>query len=934
MAKKSPILYSVQKTFMWFAIISIILTGTLVVIVLMDHSREWKSYQKKFNALKLESLNTDLKTADKGLETKKIESVKEQIASAQKELAARQKEVLAVQKSLDQDSARYAKLKAEYQTEKQFTDSYRYYLEEYRKHKDPKAAGMEKKLAGSSAKTNTLKLKNEELEKSIDEKTARLSSFSDKVKQLEKELAQFLSNRSLIQKRIDKIKPSVVKDVLNAPMVDFLAPSLQVQQIVLEDIQDDYHFAKVQKVDRCTTCHLGIDQKGFENAPQPFRTHPNLDLYLSAGSSHPIEKFGCTTCHGGSGQAVSFNDTAHTPKDAKQREEWEKVHDWREMEKWEQKMLPLQYTQASCAKCHNSVVEVPKADKLNQGRKLASELGCVNCHKVNDVENHWRVGPDLRHINSKVSEEWMSKWLDNPKDFRPSTKMPRVFHLSNTHGPEDRAKNEAVIQSIVAYLTKNSEPSQLTKAPDAGDVARGEKLVKDLGCLGCHVGAGVANAGNYGPELSGLGSKVSADWLFTWLKNPKHLSADTRMPNLRLSDEEASDITRYLLSLKNPEFESKTVQSAKMSVVDELILESMQGTLRRSEAEAELKKMSGEDKMQYLGKKSIGHQGCYSCHSIKGFDSTPSIGADLSDEGRKDIHKFDFGFTHIEHTRHDWIVQKLKNPRIFDDGKLKNYYEKLRMPQFTLTDQEVEALTTFVLSQTEEQMPLAAQRTLSSDDVKTEEGRLLVQKLNCTGCHAMDGKLGTLREITEDKGAAPPNISGEGAKAQEKWLYHFLSAPTPIRPWLSYRMPTFDLSDNELTTLVHYFNNLSHQELSVTGTVIPETTPEKLATGKLLFESLQCIKCHQITQEAAALGTSFLAPDLTLTKQRLKPDWVHQWVKDPQVLEEGTMMPTFFSDGQSPLPDILGGDAEKQIEAIHDYLYRYETSASESSSKS
>lgn len=919
---------------MWFAIVSVVLTGTLAAIVLMDHTREWKGYQKKFNALKLESLKADLKTADKGLDAKKIEAVRAQITAAEKDLASQQKEMTSVQKSLDEDTSRYAKIKAEYQTEKQFTDSYRYYLEEYRKHSDPKATAMEKKLSVSAAKTESLKLKNEELEKSMDEKTSRVASFSSKVTQLEKELAQLLSERSLVEKRIDKIKPSLVKDVLNAPMVDFLAPSLQVQQIVLEDIQDDYHFAKVQRVDRCTSCHLGIDQKGFENAPQPFRTHPNFDLYLSANSAHPIEKFGCTTCHGGSGQAVSFNDTAHTPRNEKQKAEWEKNHHWREMEKWEQKMLPLQYTQASCTKCHNAVVEVPKADKLNQGRKLASELGCVGCHKVNDVENHWNVGPDLKNIATKVNEEWMSKWLDNPKDFRPSTKMPRVFHLSNTNGPEDRAKNEAVIQSIVAYLTKNSESSELTKAPASGDATRGEKLVKDLGCLGCHTGAGVSNAGNYGPELSGLGSKVSADWLFTWLKNPKHLSAETRMPDLRLSDEEASDITSYLLTLKNPEFEAKSVQAAKMTVVDDLILESMQGTLRRSEAEAELKKMSGDDKMQYLGKKSIAHQGCYSCHSIKGFEGTPPIGADLSDEGRKDIHKFDFGFTHIEHTRHDWIVQKLKNPRIFDDGKMKSYYEKLKMPLFDLTDQEIEALTTFVLSQTEEQMPLAVQRTLSSDDIKTEEGRLLVQKLNCTGCHAMDGKLGTLREITEDKGAAPPDISGEGAKVQEKWLYEFLHAPTPIRPWLSYRMPTFDLTDKELSTLVHYFNNLSHQELSVTGTVIPETTPEKLAAGKVLFDALQCMKCHQISQDTAAMGTSFLAPDLTLTKKRLKPDWVHQWVKDPQVLEEGTMMPTFFSDGQSPLPDILGGDAEKQIEAIHDYLYLYETSAPEKASKS
>ncbi len=74
------------------------------------------------------------------------------------------------------------------------------------------------------------------------------------------------------------------------------------------------------------------------------------------------------------------------------------------------------------------------------------------------------------------------------------------------------------------------------------------------------------------------------------------------------------------------------------------------------------------------------------------------------------------------------------------------------------------------------------------------------------------------------------------------------------------------------------------------------------------------------------MGTSFLAPDLGLTKKRLKYHWVEQWLTDPQALQSGTMMPTFFSEGQSPIPDVLNGDAKTQIEAIRDYLYVYETS--------
>ncbi|GIT40959.1 MAG: hypothetical protein Ct9H300mP9_8090 [Candidatus Neomarinimicrobiota bacterium] len=43
-----------------------------------------------------------------------------------------------------------------------------------------------------------------------------------------------------------------------------------------------------------------------------------------------------------------------------------------------------------------------------------------------------------------------------------------------------------------------------------------------------------------------MGSKVSAEWLFNWLKQPHDYMASTRMPNLRLSDQEAKDLTAYL----------------------------------------------------------------------------------------------------------------------------------------------------------------------------------------------------------------------------------------------------------------------------------------------------------------------------------------------------------------------------------------------------
>ncbi|HTL70540.1 MAG TPA: c-type cytochrome [Candidatus Eisenbacteria bacterium] len=925
MAKPSPSLYSIAKTFMWFAIVSLVLTGSLVAIVMTDYTRDWKGWQKKFAKLKYETAKKDLKEAEGRVDKNALAAAQKQVDEAAKTLAGHQADREKLKKEIEALDQKALRKRQAFQKLKQYEDSYKYFYEENRQEKKDRAAEKyRQRLARLSPQVVQAKIDQEEAEKARDDKQAELDGLLAAEKTARKSLDKVLEEKKRVEARLEKVKPSLAKDVLNAPMLDFVAPTLQVKQIVLSNLYDDYHFAKTQKVDRCVTCHLGIDQKGYEDAPQPFRTHPNLELYLGSASPHPMEKIGCTVCHSGSGHSVSFVDSAHTPSDEKQAAEWKKKYGWHELEKWDAKMLPLQHTQAACAKCHRDTVLVPGADKLNKGRKLAEQSGCFNCHKVSGFENRWKVGPDLEHAGSKLNKEWMSRWIRDPRSFRDSTRMPRIFHLSNTSSPEDAARNDAAIQAITAYLLKNSDPVELSKPPVAGDAARGEDLVKKVGCTGCHTVAGV-DANHFGPELSGLGSKVTPEWLYTWLKNPKHFSPNTRMPSLRLSDQEASDIASYLLTLKNEKFEAAPSPAADPKVVDEMILTNMQGTMRRSEAVAELGKMSAEDRLLYLGKRSILHQGCFGCHTIKGFEDAKPIGAELTNEGVKDVHLFDFGFQHdLEHSRQAWIAQKLKEPRIFDAGREKVYYEKLRMPQFNFTGEEVEALTTFVLSLTQEEMPLEMQKRLDLDERNMEKGRLLVSKLNCNGCHTLDGTPGVLREIAEDPGAAPPVLEGEGSKVQERWLHDFLQSPATIRPWLKYRMPTFGFQEEELDTFVRYFTAKAHEEIAYRGLVLPPTTPEKLAAGQDLMGKLQCVKCHQVNSASAAMGASFLAPDLVLAKKRLKPEWVHKWITDPQTLEPGTMMPTFFADGETPLPDILGGKTDDQITAIRDYLYTYE----------
>lgn len=104
-------------------------------------------------------------------------------------------------------------------------------------------------------------------------------------------------------------------------------------------------------------------------------------------------------------------------------------------------------------------------------------------------------------------------------------------------------------------------------------------------------------------------------------------------------------------------------------------------------------------------------------------------------------------------------------------------------------------------------------------------------------------------------------------------------------------------------------------------------TPEFKASakfGKQMFDAYQCAKCHA-TREGQPLTDDIVAPNLILSKERLRPEWILQWMIDPQALQEGTKMPNFFSfnedDDYNPIYDDEDAHVQyKIIVAIRDYL--------------
>ncbi|MEN8190938.1 MAG: cytochrome c, partial [Thermodesulfobacteriota bacterium] len=217
--------------------------------------------------------------------------------------------------------------------------------------------------------------------------------------------------------------------------------------------------------DRCMSCHLGSELDRFKDAELPFKAHPGNHL---DPSRHSVDAFGCVVCHEGQGVGLTVEE-AHGHNH----------HNW---------MTPLlagHRAESSCEGCHPMRSEVAKdavmedAPAYSRGRTIYLENNCLGCHVAKGFRREEGIGPVLTTIGTKTDSSWSMDWIKKPKGY-----------LANTLMPDFELDNEA-ISAMTAYLFSLSKPLSADSTaraeldnPEA--VKRGEMLLTDLGCLGCH----------------------------------------------------------------------------------------------------------------------------------------------------------------------------------------------------------------------------------------------------------------------------------------------------------------------------------------------------------------------------------------------------------------------------------------------------------------
>ena len=454
----------------------------------------------------------------------------------------------------------------------------------------------------------------------------------------------------------------------------------------------------------------------------------------------------------------------------------------------------------------------PDAKLIEQGKALWAQSRCNLCHITggrggNNVKVY---APDLSKVGSKVNKEWMFKWIKNPNDYFPGTKMPR-FRFTDEE-----------INALVAYITteyqdedaeyKYVQPVEIK----AASIAKGKELIQKYGCYGCHKLQGMEDMVQVAPslrkqgvsflrnnemrekigmELSSIGSKPvdmldfgklkksipndRLSYIKQKLRDPRGYRLGLRMPNFRLAESEINELASVLYGFTDA------------SVPTRFLVPSRQ----------ELDRMAGVPSYKFTGDfaKVIADVKCTNCHSIRGIGA--DYAPDISIAGSK--------------LQEGWIRNFLANPDVIrpllqqmpkfglSSGKPQ---AKVTMPRFNLGQQKVEDTNK---TDVDVVINFFQQELLSSDIPKVipaitavslpdqiVKGKQLYDLKGCKACH----------QIGTEGGALGPNLTNVGNRLTPGFIFKHLENARKFKADIV--EPNYGFTEPERIYLTNYLMTL------------------------------------------------------------------------------------------------------------------------------
>ncbi len=637
----------------------------------------------------------------------------------------------------------------------------------------------------------------------IDAAKEKAEAADEEVEERPFESAEARNNRYLLETYGLKLADQGLFHA-NEVMVEFALPLTRSAKARIErgDVIEYIGDVKIDDRRRAITYLLEsvewgdpIQLRVRRGVPQPYTSHPRLDLIGGSTSPHSFATFGCTVCHDGQGSATSFKWSSHTPNSLLEMDDWRTEHGWFNNHHWPYPMLPNRFSESNCLKCHHQVTELspsekfedPPAPKLVDGFNLIKTFGCFGCHEINGYNGpDQRIGPDLRlepnftaaaqqlYINPKLPDEAQEQLASTiftadalsqqADDGAVQDFSKRLQKLSGhvVQAPWDQETRQLLIQLLNddrdrPKQTEDPAPSYLQSSLHSLTMALAQpdtpgKLRK------------------VGPSLRHVGNKVDLEFLYSWVKEPKQFRPKTRMPQFFGLHEHLSE--------GSPGREhAERLEPIEIRAISQYLLDSTQPFAYLQKPE-----QVTEDPNPERGAGLFQTRGCMACHTHSKFPrGVADRGPNLSNVGDK--------ISTPEGER--WLYTWLREPNHYDprtimpntfldpiedkDGKVsdpaadiaaflldsKSGWKPLPMPELDVDALDELALMylqgAFAKRQSEQYLESGIPETLRSD-LKGDEvaligmtpenrqekllyyvGRRTIGKYGCFGCHDVPG---------------------------------------------------------------------------------------------------------------------------------------------------------------------------------------------------
>src|SRR5947209_1102641 len=219
-----------------FAVTALGLLAVTGIIVGYDYVRGWKWFQWEFLRIQQDQLESQLRSAKQEENKTQLAALDQQVKAQEQAIAKHRAQYMLAQKDLDSWEGKHYAADEDYRFAKANLDAQRYELETAITQHARDLPAKQKAYDDLARHVNDLQLNLQDVTRHRDAARGVVDTWMKRIKDAEDKQKELTASIDLINKQLSTVEASSNFLLLNAPMLDFIAPTIQIDQIVLPDM--------------------------------------------------------------------------------------------------------------------------------------------------------------------------------------------------------------------------------------------------------------------------------------------------------------------------------------------------------------------------------------------------------------------------------------------------------------------------------------------------------------------------------------------------------------------------------------------------------------------------------------------------------------------------------------------------------------------------